>query len=259
MKGGRYHAGAFLAALAVVFPAAAFGHGWVGAGGSYYQLTHGYGRFEGLYLKGVFGEGSPTVWDWEVDHARMFGYEESYGVFGVTRTFAPRWYGYLSMAASTTSNVVPEDRIDASLSYKALTDKRLVATAGYTGIRFRDGHDDRSGWANLTAYFPAHWVAMAGHSWLTSNPGAVRAQRSFVAVSYDHSGSSEVTLRYGWGTEAYLPIGAFTALVGFRSHTLSIGWRQWLGPDWGTDLYAQRFASPYYRQIGGSIGVFYHF
>ena len=243
----------------MILPSAARAHGWVGAGGSYYRLTQGYGRFEGLYAKGVFGEGSPTIGNWEVDHARIFGYEETYGVFGVTQTLSPRWYGFLSMAASTNSNVVPAQRVDASLSYKALADKSLVATAGYTGISFRDGHRDSSGWANLTAYFPAHWVAMAGHAWLTSNPGSVGAQRSFVALSYDDSGRTEVTLRYGWGTEAYLPIGAFTALVDFRSHTLSATWRQWLGRDWGTDLYVARFASSYYRQTGGSIGVFYHF
>ncbi|MHB1512982.1 MAG: YaiO family outer membrane beta-barrel protein [Acidiferrobacter sp.] len=255
----RAHSLRFIALLAVMGPGVACAHGWVGAGGSYYRLTQGYGRFEGVYARGVLGEGSDTIWNWEVDHGRTFGYEQSYGVLGVTQTFAPRWYGYLSLAGSTNSDVVPKDRVDASLSYKALPDKRLVGTVGYTGIRFRDGHDDRSGWVNLTAYLPAHWVATAGHNWTTSDPGAVQAQRSFAAVGYDSSGRTEVTLRYGWGTEAYLPIGANVALVDFRSHTLSVTWRQWLGADWGTDLFAARFASPYYRQIGGSIGVFYHF
>ena len=250
---------ALAAMLAVMVPGIAWAHGWVGAGVSYYRLTQGYGSFEGLYAKGVLGEGSSTIWNWEVDHGRMFGYEESYGVVGVTQTFAPRWYGYLSLAGSTNSDVVPQGRVDASLSYKALPDKRLVLTGGYTGIRFRDGHDDRSAWTNLTAYLPDYWVAMAGHDWATSNPGAVEAQRSFAAFGYDHGGETELTVRYGWGTEAYLPIGAHVALVDFRSETASLTWRQWLGTDWGTDLYVERFTSPYYRQTGGSISVFYHF
>ncbi len=250
---------ALAAAGLMIAPLVAYAHGWVGAGGSFYALTQGYGHFEGIYARGVFGEGSDTIWNWEADHGRIFGYEENYGVFGVTQTFTSRWYGYASLAASTNSDVVPSQRIDASLSYKAWPDKRLVATAGYTGIAFRDGHRDHGYWFNVTGYLPDRWVAMAGHGWTFSDPGAVLAQRSFVAAGYQHSGHMEATVRYGWGAEAYLPIGPQLALVDFHSHTLAFTWRQWLGRHFGTDVYLERFTSPYYQQTGGAIGVFYHF
>lgn len=243
----------------VVVPVAAYAQGSVDAGGLYYHLTQGYGNWQGAYVRGLWGRGSATTWNWELDHAREFGVTESYGVLGATHTFDPRWYGYVSVGASTATDIVPQTRGDVSLSYKALPDKRWVTTLGYTGITFRDGHRDSSAWLTEAAYLPHHWVAMAGQSWMVSNPGSVGAQRSFVALSYAKAGSSEWTLRYGWGTEAYLPISATAALVDFRSRTTSATWRQWLGRHWGSNLSVEDFRSPYYQQYGGTAGVFYDF
>lgn len=253
---GWWHVAGVLLAL---WSSATWAAGNVELGGMYYDLTNGYGHWDGVYARGVWGKGTGTVWNWETDSASEFGQHENYGVLGVTQTFSPRWYGYLSVGGSTNSDVVPQGRVDASVSYKALPGASLVSTVGYTGIRYRDGHRDQSGWLNVSAYLPHAVILMAGHSWMVSNPGAVSAQRSFVAVTYGHDGQRYITLRYGWGTEAYLPIGADVALVNFRSESASLTLRQWLGRRWGLNFYVDDFRNPYYQQYGGTLGAFYDF
>lgn len=255
----RSSQGIVLGLCALLWATRSVAAGNVEAGAFAYQLTQGYGTWQGLYARGVWGEGSSTVGNWELDHGREFGQTETYGVAGLTETWSPRWYSNLSLGASTATTVVPRARIDVSLSYKALASKEWVSTLGFTGISYRDGQSDRSGWLDLALYLPDDFLLSGGHTWTTSVVGSVGAQRSFVALTYGRVHHFYLTARYGFGREAYVPIGVHAALVNFGSRSASLTWRAWVTKRFGTNVYFDDFRSRYYQQYGGSFGVFYDF
>ncbi|OBS08110.1 YaiO family outer membrane beta-barrel protein [Acidihalobacter prosperus] len=233
--------------------------GYVEGGAMNYRLTQGYGSWQGLYAAGVWGVGSGTVWNWELDHNREFGQRASYGVIGLTQTLSPRWYTSLSLGGSNAGDIMPSRRFDASLARKWLGGGWLITSVGASRIEFRDGHKTSALNAGLVAYLPADWVLQGGHDWARSDPGAAFAGRSFVAVTQGRAGRHYLTLRYGWGGEAYLVLGANALNVNYQSRDISLNWRQWVTPDWGFSLYLEDYSNPYYRRTGGRIGVFYAF
>ena len=68
-----------------------------------------------------------------------------------------------------------------------------------------------------------------------------------------------VTLRAGFGKEAYQLVGPVATITDFHSQTLTITWRQWVGPHWGVNVVADYYHNPTYMRGGTSFGFFKEF
>lgn len=152
-----------------------------------------------------------------------------------------------------------DDSLDATLYRKLLSDRRLVSSVGVGYYNAPDGHTDRSLSLGLVYYFEAPWVAEGGVRFNSSNPGAIRTQPQFAAVTYGRARQDLVTARYGWGGEGYLAIAANTQRVNFRSREGSLAWRHWLNSRTGLLVSANSYTHPTYNRSGVNVGVFHDF
>jgi YaiO family outer membrane protein len=134
-----------------------------------------------------------------------------------------------------------------------------VGSVGVGYYSAPDGHSDRSLSLGLVYYFEAPWIAEGGVRLNSSNPGGIRTQQQFVALTYGHVKQDLVGARYGWGGEGYLSIAANTQLVNFRSNEASVTWRHWLNASTGVLIGANRYTNPLYKRAGLTVGVFHDF
>jgi len=59
--------------------------------------------------------------------------------------------------------------------------------------------------------------------------------------------------------KAYQLIGPVATITDFHSQTLTITWRQWVGPHWGVNVVADYYHNPTYMRGGTSVGFFREF
>ncbi|MDP3169128.1 MAG: YaiO family outer membrane beta-barrel protein, partial [Polaromonas sp.] len=154
---------------------------------------------------------------------------------------------------------LPKFRVDATIYRKFLPGRNLVGSVGVGYYDAPTGYTDRSVSLGATYYFEAPWIVEGGVRFNTSNPGSVRSQQQFVALTYGRTKQNLVTGRYGWGTEGYLAVAAGAQLVNFNSREASLTWRHWLTPSTGVLVGANRYTNPSYRRSGVSVGVFHEF
>jgi YaiO family outer membrane protein len=68
-----------------------------------------------------------------------------------------------------------------------------------------------------------------------------------------------VTLRVGFGKEAFQLIGPTVTLSDFESQTLTVTWRQWIGKNWGANFVGDYYHNPSYERGGATLGFFREF
>jgi len=232
---------------------------FVETGGSYETLTNGYGYWGGGYARAVYEKG-PDVWDAELNGQHQFGDAGVYFAAGDTHTFSPDWYGALTVGSSAGGFFWPRFRTDAFLNKKWLSRKQWITTAGYGYVAAKDVHRDNIFYLGSTYYFEKPWIVEEGIYFNVSNPGTVFAPAGFVAVTQGRNKQQYLTVRAGFGEEAYQVIGPSVTLSQFNSETLTITWRKWLGPNWGFNLSGDYYHSPFYTRGGGSnFGFFKEF
>ena len=231
---------------------------FVETGASYLTLSNGYGYWAGGYSRGVYERGS-NVWDAEVNGQHQFGDAGVYFAAGDTHTFTPDWYGALTVGSSIGGFFWPRFRTDAFLNKKWLGRKQWITTAGFGYYAAKDAHRDHSFFLGSTYYFEKPWILEEGVYFNISNPGTVFAPAGFVAVTQGHNKKQYVTVRAGFGEEAYQLIGPAASLEQFNSQTLTITWRKWMGPNWGFNVVGDYYHSPYYVRGGSSFGFFKEF
>jgi YaiO family outer membrane protein len=81
----------------------------------------------------------------------------------------------------------------------------------------------------------------------------------FVAVTRGRNQRQYLTLRAGFGVEAYQLVGPTVSLNDFQSQTVTVTWRRWVGESWGVNLVGDYYHSPYYGRGGSSFGFFREF
>jgi YaiO family outer membrane protein len=123
----------------------------------------------------------------------------------------------------------------------------------------KDVHRDHTFYTGSTYYFEKPWIVEEGIYFNLSHPGAVFAPAGFVAVTQGHNKQQYVTVRAGFGEEAYQLIGPTATLSQFNSETLTITWRKWMGPDWGFNFVGDYYHSPFYLRGGSTFGFFKEF
>ncbi len=231
---------------------------FVEAGGSYRQLTNGFGDWSGGYARGVLAEGK-NIWTAEVNGQYEFGDAGVYLAGGDTYNFNSNWYGALTLGSSVGGFFWPRFRADAFLNRKWLARKQFITTLGYGYYASKDVHRDQSVFVGTIYYFQGPWILEDGVRFNVSNPGVVFSPAGFVALTEGRNKQHYVTANVGFGQEAYQLVGPNTVLARFPSQNVTITWRQWTGKNWGFNLIADYYHSPFYQRGGGSFGFFKEF
>jgi len=231
---------------------------YVESGGNYLALSNGFGYWAGGYTRGVLSEGRNT-WNAEINGQHEFGDSGVYFAAGDTFTFNTDWYGSLTLGSSAGGFFWPRFRADGFINRKWLKNKQWVTTFGYGYYDAKDIHRNHSFLLGSTYYFSHPWIVEEGLYLNLSNPGAVFAPSGFVAVTQGRNRQHYLTVRAGFGEEAYQLIGPAAVLTDFQSQTLTLTWRKWLGADWGVNLVGDFYHNPFYTRGGSSFGFFKDF
>ena len=231
---------------------------FVEAGGSYRQLTNGFGDWSGGYAHGVFTTGK-NIWNVEVNGQHEFSDGGVYLAAGDTYNFNSNWYASLTVGSSVGGFFWPRFRADAFVNRKWGEQKHFITTLGYGYYASKDVHRDQSILIGTTYYFQGPWIVEDGVRFDVSNPGVVFSPASFLAVTEGRDKYHYVTVNVGFGQEAYQIVGPTTVLTRFPSQNMTITWRQWMGRSWGFNLVGDYYHSPFYQRGGGSLGFFKEF
>jgi YaiO family outer membrane protein len=231
---------------------------YVEAGGDYLTLTNGYGFWAGGYARGVVTKGN-NIWNAEVNGQHEFGDAGVYLAAGDTYNFNPDWYGSLTAGSSVRGFFWPRFRADAFINKKLMARKQLITTFGLGYYAAKDIHRDHSFFVGTTYYFTKPWILEEGIRFNISNPGSVFSPAGFVAVTQGRNQQHYITLRAGFGVEAYQLVGPTVTLTDFESQTFTVTWRQWVGANWGVNLVGDYYHSPFYIRDGASFGFFREF
>jgi YaiO family outer membrane protein len=231
---------------------------FVEAGGSYRQLTNGFGDWSGGYARGAFAAGK-SIWNAEINGQHEFGDGGVYLAAGDTYNFNSDWYGSLTLGSSVGGFFWPRLRTDAFVNRKWRVRKQFITTLGYGYYASKDVHRDRSVFVGTIYYFQGPWIVEDGVRFNVSNPGAVFSPAGFVAITEGRNHHHYVTLNTGFGQEAYQLVGPTTVLARIPSQNMTITWRQWTGKSWGFNLLADYYHNPFYERGGGSFGFFKEF
>jgi len=227
-------------------------------GGSYQTLTNGFGSWSGGYSRAVYQNGK-NIWDAEINGQRQFGDAGVYFAVGDTYNFNSDWYGALTVGSSAGGFFWPRFRTDAFINKKWLERKQWITTAGFAYIAAKDPHRDHNFFLGSTYYFEKPWIVEGGVYFNVSHPGAVLAPAGFVAVTQGRDKKQYVTVRAGFGEEAYQLIGPSATISQFNSGTLTITWRKWIAPGWGFNAVGDYYHNPAYDRGGTSFGFFKEF
>ena len=225
------------------------------AGGQ--SLSNGYGPWRELTLRGTYGLPGHVL-QGEVSALRRFNRDGAYLGISDTYTFNDDWFGALALGAGDGAFYLPRYRVDATLFRKFLPDRNLVGSVGVGHYNAPDGHDNSLS-LGLVYYFKAPWIVEGGVRLNSSNPGSVRTQQQYAAVTYGRDKQDLVSARYTWGAEGYQAIAANVQIVNFDSREASFTWRHWLNPKTGVLIGANRYTNPLYNRSGINIGIFHDF
>jgi YaiO family outer membrane protein len=231
---------------------------YVETDGSYLTFSNGYGYWVGGCTRAAYNRGK-DVWNGEANGQHEFGDSGVYFAAGDTHTFNSDWYGSLTVGSSAGGFFWPRYRIDGFLNRKWMRRKQLITTVGFSYSAAKDVHRDHTFFVGTSYYFQKPWIVEGGMYFNLSNPGTVFAPTGFVAVTQGRNKHQYVVVRAGYGEEAYQLIGPAASLTRFRSQTVTITWRKWVGKNWGINLVGDSYYNPYYIRAGTSFGFFKDF
>jgi YaiO family outer membrane protein len=229
------------------------------AGVIHHQLTDGFPAWNHAFVRGSFRSSPSDTWLGEVVDAREFGDRGQLFVLGDTHTFSPLWYASVSASTSNHGFFYPHARADVTVNRKWGALSNVVTTVGITAVNAKDGHADRSVLLGLSYYAAGPWLAEAGTRLNRSNPGRVDSRSQYLALTYVRAQRRIVSLRQGWGEEAYQYISSGALLVNFHSHTTTATWREWVTAHAGFQLRAESYHNPYYDRRGLEVALFQEF
>ncbi len=234
--------------------------GMVEAGANYHNVTDGFGDWFGQYIRGEIQTDRNDRWNAEALHQREFGSTGFYGAIGNTHVFNEDWYSVVNIGAGADADFLPRYRVDAFINRKWLSKRQLVTTIGLGEYKAMDGHRDRSLFLGSSYYFQTvPWIIQGGIRFNNSDPGSVNSTSHFVAVTQGRNKEHFITLRYGFGEEAYQIIDSGQTLSDFDSQVVSLQVKKWVGEDWGFNTQAERYHNPNYDRTGFTFGLFKEF
>ena len=222
------------------------------------NLTAGFGSWREVSLRGTYGLPSHVL-QGELSLNRRFGQDGAFVGLSDTYTINDDWYANLSVGFGDGAFYLPRYRVDATIYKKWLPQRNLVTSLGIGQYKAPDGHTDNSLALGAVYYFEEPWVAEFGLRANSSDPGAIKTQQQFLALTYGRAKENLVTVRHAWGNEGYQTIATNAQLVNFASKESSISWRHWFAPRTGLLFGANRYTSPFYVRSGFNVGIFHDF
>lgn len=247
--------GLLAAPLAAQAPAPPPGSSWVELGGFHQPVSHQFGDWTGGYGRAVLS-GRRDVWYLEAKYQEAFRDRGAWGSLANVHTFSDRVYTQLAVGGGSGDYVLPDLRLDGSLSMKLGRGRKVIATVGATLVDAKRGYDDKAAFGTLTWYAASGVLLEAGARFNTSNPGGVGSGRGTGAITLGRVGNRTVTLRGSAGTEGYQLTGTGAPLRRFRSQDAGIAWREWFGTRWGMVIGGDWYHNPFYTRAGATLGVF---
>lgn len=256
----RHRVMAFLVGLLASWPlcsvAAQSGASWLEGGAFYQHVTGGFGSWKGAYARAVLA-GSRNVWYLDAKAQEAFRDRGVYGSLSNVHTFSSRVYTQIGIGAGTGDFVLPDLRLDASLSLKLGSARAVVLTGGGTAVDAKSGFRDRALFGAMTWYPRGGILLEAGARVNWSDPGSVQSARGTGALSLGRSGKRFVTLRGSIGTEGYQLTGLSQTLRKFDSQEAGVVWRQWISHGTGFVVGGDLYHNPFYSRAGVSVGLFH--
>ncbi len=232
--------------------------GYVEGGLNASRATNDYGNGFGQYVRGEVQTDPKNRWNAEAGHQHKFHENGTYGGIGNTHLWNEDMYTTIGISGGMKGSFLPRTRVDASIN-RMWREQRLLTTLGYMYFDSMGRNYSNSILLGATYYFPELWILQGG-VWLNrSSPGGVNSASGFVGVMYGTNKDQFFNIRFDYGREAYQVINSGNTITDFNSHAILLGWRKWLGENWGFNAQADYYHNPFYNRTGGSLGVFYEF
>lgn len=223
-----------------------------------HQVSGGYGDWRGVGLRLSVPAGTRDTWFVEVLQRSAFRDAGTYVSAANQHVWSDRVYTFLGVGGGSGDFVLPDLRLDASLSAKWGARRAIVTTLGTTLVDAKLGYRDVGGIGAVTAYLSPLVVAEGGVRVTRSTPGDVDAARGNGALTLGRQGKAVVVVRGSSGREGFQLLGANAAVRRFSSHEGAVSWRQWVGPYGGVLAQGEHYRNPFYRRTGVTLGVFAH-
>lgn len=225
----------------------------------HHRLTDKYPAWNGQFVRGIWHSDANNTWNAELVNAREFSDNGALVVVGNTHTYDKYWYSNIVISSSAAGLFFPRWKFDAALSRKWLSGLNLVTTVGFSIIEAKDEHSDQGLSLSATYYFETPWVLEGGVRVNNSQPGDVTSLSKYVACTYGGEKTQIMSLRYGFGVEAYQIIGVDAQISNFSSDVWTATWRKWLRTNQGFQLRAESYVNPSYRRQGIEASLFQEF
>ena len=234
--------------------------GEIQAGSNYHFVTNNYGNWFGQYLRGEIQTDKDNRWNGEFLNQREFNSNGQYAAIGNTHIFNEEWSSAVNIGGGLNGDFLPRYRVDAFINRKWLEQRQLVTTFGIGEYKAMDPHRDQSLFFGGSYYFQTiPWILQSGIRINNSWPGNVNTTSEFVAVTQGKEKEHFITLRYGFGEEAYQILGSGQTLSDFHSHDISLDVKEWISDDIGITAKLERYDNPNYMRTGISLGLFKEF
>lgn len=233
--------------------------GYIETGAEIHSLTGGFPNWSGEYVKGEIKTSDKNSWNAELTNQKKFGDGGVYGSIGNTHTFDENWFTNLNIGAGSDAVFLPRYRVDAFLNRRWGDEKKLITTVGIGTYKAQKTYDDKNVSFGATYYFAEPFILQGGIRFNRSDPKSVYSSSEYIAVTQGRAQEHFITLRYGFGKEAYELQGANVGINDFYSHEASLNWRQWISEDWGFNLRAEFYHNPSYIRRGIALGIFREF
>ena len=233
--------------------------GYLEAGMLHHSLSSGYPDWNGQFVRGVLHSDEKNTWRSEIVNLGEFGDSGTLFVVGNTHDIDEKWFSSASVSTSSGGFFLPELRLDVAINRKWLEKLNLVTTAGVTRVNAKDTHQDHSVLLAASYYFEQPWVIEGGGLVNHSDPGGVTSNSQFIAFTYGQEKHRIISLRYGFGEEAYQLVAPGTTLVNFNSDVLTMTWREWLTSNRGIQIRTEAYHNPSYDRNGIELSFFQDF
>lgn len=231
----------------------------IDGGGIYYNVSEDLDDTHGEYLRVFFDASASDAFTLDVTRLDRFDDDGTQFTVGNIHQFSERWFTQLYVAGSAGGFFWPDVRVDGSVSRRWFKDKRLVTTLGGGYFDAKDVHEDKRAYIDAAYYFERPFVLQGGIQIYVSDPGSVDSTSGYVAASYVNSKVRIVSIKGGFGDQAYQAITATNFVVDFPYHSVRATWREWVGRTWGINIAAEHYSSEVYDQNGFELGFFKEF
>ena len=226
------------------------------ASGNHSALSAGLPDGEAVNLRGVWAMQSGDTLIADVLDERKFGQRGGVAALSYTRLLSPDWYAIGTVAGGHGGPNWARWRVDGQLSRKWLAGRQLVTSVALYHASFDNNRSDDGLRLSATWYSALPAVFEVGTTINVSRPGNVRSHMPYASATFGREGAWYLSGRVSSGREAYQAIGANQQLVDFRSDSVGLGGRLWLGRGWGLTAQAEHYRNPSYQRNTVGAGLF---